>query len=176
MASSIVLQNNRISKDINVLLFVASKALEYKLQAEADAKVAKLPEVTTIVRSKEMIKDPKKGYNGLELRVKQILEEKIFPGYKFWKVRPSWLLNPQTKRNLELDLYCEKLKLAVEIQGPQHYEKVNHYHASEQDFIDQKQRDLVKSILCKKHGIKLVYVDTRIDKYDLETQIKQQFA
>ena len=160
---------------MNLLLFIASKALELKLQAEAEAKVAKLPDVT-IVRSKETFKDTKKGYNRVELRVKQILEEKIFPGYKFWKVRPSWLVNPHTKRQLELDLYCEKLKLAVEIQGPQHYEKVKHYHASEKDFKDQQQRDLVKSILCKKHGIKLVYVDTRIDKYDLETQIRQQFA
>ena len=161
---------------MNILAFIASKALELKLQAEAEAKVAKLPDVTTITRAKETFKDTKKGYNRVELRVKQILEEKIFPGFKFWKVRPSWLVNPQTKRHLELDLYCEKLKLAVEIQGQQHYEKVNHYHETEKDFKDQQQRDLVKNILCKKHGIKLVYVDTRIDKYDLETQIRQQFA
>ena len=160
---------------MNLLLFIASKALELKLKAEAEAKVAKLPEVTTIVRSRETF-TKNKHYNRVELRVKQILEEKIFPGYKFWKTRPKFLINPHTKRHLELDLYCEKLKLAVEIQGQQHFERVAHYHETEKDFKDQKQRDLVKSILCKKHGIKLIYIDTRIDKYDLETQIKQQFA
>jgi len=158
---------------MNVLLLLANKALETKLKVDAEAKISKLPDVTTITKPKETIK---KGYNGVELRVKEILEENIFPGFKFWKTRPSWLINPETKRNLELDLYCERLKLAVEVQGPQHFARTKHYHATEEDFKQQKQRDLIKHILCRKHGIKLVYIDTRIDKYDLETQIRKQFA
>ena len=65
---------------MNILTFLAGKALEVKLKAEADAKLAKLPDVSTITRAKETFKDTKKGYNGVELRVKQILEEKVFPG------------------------------------------------------------------------------------------------
>ena len=40
---------------------------------------------------------------------------------KFNKSRPKWLKDKRTKRNLELDGYCRKLKIAFEYQGQQHF-------------------------------------------------------
>lgn len=77
---------------------------------------------------------------------------------KFHKVRPDFLRNPTTGRSLELDMYNEELKLAVEYNGIQHYKYTSKFHKSEIEFIKQQQRDKVKKKLCKQHGIKLIIV------------------
>lgn len=41
----------------------------------------------------------------------------ILTGYRFESVRPDWLRNPLTGRNLELDCYNDTLKLALEYNG-----------------------------------------------------------
>lgn len=57
--------------------------------------------------------------------------------------RPAWLKNV-TGENLELDIYIEKFKMAFEFNGG--------YHLTDQL---QKQRDLIKRLLCEKAGVKL---------------------
>ena len=47
-----------------------------------------------------------------ERKCKRIIQ-KIFRK-PFTKIRPDFLKNPETNRNLELDLYNEELKIAVE--------------------------------------------------------------
>jgi len=61
--------------------------------------------------SKDVYKDEK------ECRV---IFEKI-TGCKFPSKRPNFLKNPKTGFNLELDGYCEELKLAFEYDGEQHF-------------------------------------------------------
>jgi len=46
--------------------------------------------------------------------------EQIFK-YKFPKIRPSWLINDTTGQRMEIDIFNNKLKLAFEYQGYQHY-------------------------------------------------------
>jgi hypothetical protein len=45
----------------------------------------------------------------------------ILTGRQFMSVRPYWLKNPETGRNLELDCYNEEYRLALEYNGVQHY-------------------------------------------------------
>ena len=52
-------------------------------------------------------------------------------------IRPSFLKNPETKQNLELDCYCEKYSLAIEYNGAQHYVFPSKYHKNEKEFINQ---------------------------------------
>lgn len=66
-------------------------------------------------------------------------------GYKFSCCRPDFLAR-RGRRGLELDGYCEELRLAFEYQGPRHA------------FPVQKVRDARKRSLCKKHGVRLLEI------------------
>jgi hypothetical protein len=55
--------------------------------------------------------------NSRENVMRRSLEELL--GQPFVKIRPAFLLNPTTRRRLELDAYCEPLRLAVEFDGEQ---------------------------------------------------------
>ena len=88
--------------------------------------------------------------------------KELLPRYTFIKVRPNFLKNPETKHNLELDLYCEQLNLAIEYNGSQHYEYSHRFHRSEQDLIQQQKRDKLKVKLCRQHGVKLIVVSYKV--------------
>jgi len=101
-----------------------------------------------------------------EYLCRRILEKhykKHFPS-----CRPDFLKNPKTKRNLELDGYNKKLKLAFEYNGIQHYKFTPKFHKSIQDLEKQQERDRLKQQLCKKHGIKLIVVSYKILDKDLK--------
>lgn len=111
-----------------------------------------------------------KGKNEEECR--RILEsmfQKPFPS-----VRPDWLKNPETGRNLELDCYNADLRLALEYDGRQHSEYVPHFHKNKQAFRDQVTRDLMKDSMCRKLGITLIRVPYYIKFDDLYLYIRSE--
>lgn len=63
------------------------------------------------VEDKDTGKRSRKG----EKRTREIIER--ITGRKFPSVRPNFLKNPKTGRNLELDMYNDSLKLAIEYNG-----------------------------------------------------------
>ena len=76
----------------------------------------------------------------------------------FTKIRPDFLKDPKTKRNLEIDLYNDSLKLGIEYNGIQHYEYTKRFHKTYGDFRRQQERDALKRQLCKDHGVFLIVV------------------
>jgi hypothetical protein len=105
---------------------------------------------------------------------RQIIE-KLFPGYKFPSVRPKFLRNPVSGKNLELDCYNKELKLALEYDGKQHAEYVPHFHKKGVDeFRYQVVKDDFKTIKCKVMGISLIRVPHYIIKIDLEKYIRNE--
>ena len=105
-----------------------------------------------------------------ENKVREIFETKF--NKSFPTVRPNFLKNPNTGYNLELDGYCEELKLAFEYDGEFHYK--------EMDWIDDRnrlekvqQKDRLKDSLCKENDIMLVRVPYW-ENNDLEHYINQQ--
>jgi hypothetical protein len=94
----------------------------------------------------------------MESFAKEIIEE-IFDEI-FVKMRPKWL------EGLELDIYNEKLKIAFEYNGIQHYEYVPYFHRQESKFIKQQENDKKKIKLCKENNIKLIIIP-----YDKVTEI-----
>ena len=76
----------------------------------------------------------------------------------FIKSRPNWIVNPKTNRKLELDGYCEKLKLAVEYQGIQHEEIVAKFGMTQEDLVYGKYKDQIKREACKANGVLLIEV------------------
>jgi hypothetical protein len=95
-----------------------------------------------------------------------IIMKELYPYHLFEKIRPSFLLNVVSNYPLELDLYNDKLKIAVEYNGKQHYEFCPYFHKSKEDFEKQKYRDSLKNELCKKNGIKLINIHYSLDDYE----------
>jgi hypothetical protein len=108
-----------------------------------------------------------------EKRVRNILETMFHE--RFPNVRPKWLVNPKTGRKLEIDCYCEPLRLGVEIQGEQHYRYIPHYHKKGyDDFVAMKERDLMKRACIRNRGIDLISIPYTVKENDLEAYILEQ--
>lgn len=105
-----------------------------------------------------------------EERCKAIFEN-IF-NEKFPNVRPSWLMNHQTGILLEFDGYCQRLKLAFEYDGIQHFEYPNIFHQTHRQFESQRRIDEMKNRKCKIYGVTLIRIKYNIE--NLEGYIKQR--
>lgn len=95
---------------------------------------------------------------------------KFFEDYfksSFDKGYPKWLVNPLTKRKLELDGFNDKLKIAFEYQGEQHYVYPNMFHKNKKQFESQRKRDQIKRDLCLQNGVKLIEI-YQFEKYTKE--------
>jgi len=91
-----------------------------------------------------------------ERQCREFLQE--YFGLPFKACRPLFLRNPETGYNLELDCYEGSLRLAVEYQGPTHYQFVKAFHKTEEDFFEQQRKDRFKAEICKRLGITLIRV------------------
>jgi hypothetical protein len=80
----------------------------------------------------------------------------IYP--EFYKARPSFLKNPETGYNLELDGYNAYYKVAFEYQGQQHDEYIPYFHKTEEKFKELQERDKLKVELCKLNDIDLIII------------------
>jgi len=83
-----------------------------------------------------------------------------FLNVSFKKIRPKWL-HLKKRSYMELDGYNEKLKLAFEYQGIQHFMPVKYIGIN--TFEKIKARDELKRLLCEKNNVKLVIIP-----YDIE--------
>lgn len=88
----------------------------------------------------------------------EFLEREILVG-----LRPDFLKNPETKRNLELDVYDPVNKVAIEYSGVQHFSQTSVFHNDSEDLTKQIKRDQLKIQLCKKANIKLIVVPYTVD-------------
>ena len=72
--------------------------------------------------------------------------------------RPNWL------EGLELDGYSEKLNIAFEYNGIQHYEFHKRFHNDDpEEFEKQKARDIKKYSICQKRGLRLIIIPYQYD-------------
>ena len=87
-------------------------------------------------------------------RIEKIVKHyfETYFGTPFPKVRPEWLAL-SNKRRLELDGYSDKLKIAFEHQGRQHFEVDGYYIKTKADLKLRKQLDAHKRLICKQRGI-----------------------
>lgn len=94
----------------------------------------------------------KKTFVGQE-RTRMMFEAQF--NHLFPTVRPDWLKNPSTGRNLELDGYCLELGIAFEYQGRQHSSNDTEFGG---DYEQQLERDQYKIEACAAHNIKLIEI------------------
>lgn len=79
------------------------------------------------------------------------LTDELFP-----TKRPDWLRLPGNKRSLELDGFNEKLRVAFEHQGRQHYKSSKVTSRFFNDAVLKNDRDKLK--ICKNMGVKVLEV------------------
>lgn len=109
-----------------------------------------------------------------EIECRRVMED-IFKT-SFNKARPDFLRNTVTGglHNLELDCYSNKLRIAVEYNGIQHYKYVPFFHKNNEAFLNQKYRDYMKRQLCKENRITLIEVPYDVKISDIRLYIINQ--
>ncbi len=75
----------------------------------------------------------------------------------FRKNKPSWLRNSRGYK-MELDGYSNKLGIAFEYHGQQHYHFNTRFHKTKKVFEQRKKDDNLKRKLCKEHDVKLIEI------------------
>ena len=96
--------------------------------------------------------------------------EKIFRR-PFYKIRPEFMKNNVTGKNLELDLYNPELKLCIEMNGKQHYHYTPFFHKNNEAFLNQKYRDEIKKFKCRDNGINLIEVPYTVKTEEIENYL-----
>ena len=96
---------------------------------------------------------------GLYERIVRAHFEAIF-GVKFPKSRPHWLRNNVTQRPLELDGFAERLRVAFEHDGPQHYGRKIRSAQTAQELKVIRKLHILKDGLCLRHKVKLIRIVT----------------
>ena len=93
---------------------------------------------------------------GLGERICRAFFEQLF-GKRFPTRWPRWLVNRRGNR-MELDGYCEALKLAFEHQGEQHFSTKTQYLKTVEALRKRQEDDTCKVKVCEEHDIILLAV------------------
>lgn len=82
-------------------------------------------------------------------------------GYSFRK-------NKNAIKPYELDGYNQKLRLAFEYHGIQHYRFLKHFHKTYDQFVQRQEVDCKKEEMCVAIGIRLIVIPYTVSKTDEE--------
>lgn len=133
-----------------------------------------LPESIRRITDPLAIMEPPKKPKQFESKGEKICREVIESIYKkkFNNTRPSFLNNPETGRNLEIDCYNDELKIGVEYNGVQHYKWPNFTGQSYEQWVKQVRRDRLKVELCDINGVYLITVPYNVPHNKIRNYIE----
>lgn len=94
-------------------------------------------------------------------------------GEKFPKKRPAWLRNSRGYQ-MEFDGYNEKLRIAFEYQGIQHFDVNTRYMKNKAKLLERIEDDKLKMSLAKEHKVNLFIIDYRMFYSDFPKNILSQ--
>ena len=101
--------------------------------------------------------------------------KQYFPHNCKRNVRPPFLVNPATNRRLEYDNWCgPPTRLAVEVDGEQHYRWPNWFHRTREEFEAQVARDRLKDALSAANGVRLIRIPYTIKTTEPASYVYQQ--
>lgn len=98
---------------------------------------------------------------------------KSLPGYQI--IEDSWpdWLKQLTGRRLQLDFYLPEMKIAIEVQGEQHYRQISRFHPTRARFDEAQRRDELKRQACAYQNIQLLTIDDKTDAIQVVAQLAQ---
>jgi very-short-patch-repair endonuclease len=73
-----------------------------------------------------------------------------------------------------IDCYNDEMKLAVEVNGSQHYKFNEWFQKTYMNFLKQQERDAAKREYCKQNGIFLLEIPYTVPFSDIENYIQRQ--
>lgn len=94
-------------------------------------------------------------------------------GVTFNKGRFDWLRN-ENGNQMELDGYNDKLNIAFEYQGRQHFDLSSRFIRTSDKLKQRIKDDKLKAKLCIKHGVKLFILTNKTNFTDFSKEIKEQ--
>lgn len=102
--------------------------------------------------SRYLINWDKKCRSKIQKRVKDLL-------YSYWMADVVFEELPVVGTRMTIDFYNANRKVAIEVDGNQHYKFNKFFHSnSRQNFLSQLQRDEKKEYFCEINKIKLVRI------------------
>jgi hypothetical protein len=129
--------------------------------------------------------DPTSWKNETECR--RVLEQLFQRPFK--KVRPDWLKNPKTKRNLELDGFNADVPngirlnngdvgrgIAFEYNGKEHYEFCPRFHRTSNEVAYQREKDALKAERCRSRHILLLVIPYTVRPMQIRSFIRNELA
>ncbi|TSC91338.1 MAG: Uncharacterized protein CEN90_467 [Parcubacteria group bacterium Licking1014_17] len=105
------------------------------------------------------------GLRGIRENFCRLILENIF-NKNFPKVSPVWLKTKDGNR-MELDGYCNDLKLAFEYHGEQHFKNLKFFYRNRGSLQQRITYDKYKRKLCEKIQIKLIEIPYLIEDKDI---------
>lgn len=147
----------------------SSEDIRNSIQGRRDKIIKLLDEIIKLQTGQE-VNSSKMSCSKNEELCRQSLE-KLY-GKPFPSVRPDWLVNPKTGKNLELDCYNEELGIALNYYGEQHYRFPNRYHNTLEEYQRQIARDEFRMKMCEIAGIYYIVVPYDIPRDRIEEFIK----
>ena len=106
------------------------------------------------------LKNPKKYLINWEKPSRSIFQSKVKKYlHTFWKSDIVFEEFRLVGTRLSFDFYNANKKIALEVDGKQHYQYVPHFHGGNRSkFLGQLQRDEKKELFCEINNIKLVRI------------------
>ena len=99
----------------------------------------------------------------LHLAARDLISE-IFPTLQILEEVP---IKISSRKKLYLDFYLPLVKLAIEVNGEQHYKFSSLYHKDKWDFITQRKNDTLKQQWCDINTIDMITLpyNEKIDEW-----------
>ena len=98
---------------------------------------------------------------GVSEKITRLVFERV-TGKTFFKCFPKWLKNSLGNK-MELDGYSEKLQIAFEYHGEQHYREIEFFHQGKKSFERRVKDDELKRSQCEERGITLIEIPYYIE-------------
>ena len=144
MVSSRQIRENNMNPDVKIYISSPNKPVQGETPRFEDLDLGTAQERKTAAESRG------------ERICREFLEK--YYKTKFPRIRPDFLVNPVSGRNLELDGYNPELNMGFEYNGYQHYTYPNRFHRTEEEFSQQIRRDGYKQEACQLAGVYLIII------------------